>query len=321
MDKVWFHHCITGLLSLSGIQRNDLLDICERFPYQANMRFILGQKAKSNQSKVKSHVVADALDVPDRQALFLQNETGPFQNNIEVSQGLHAENATVGSEATDKINPKAERLLSLPKYVKPETSLDEFIEVEDELADLEDRLLANISEDYINEQQNTMDMSERGNNPQPPKMPILDRIDKSLNPSAFGFKVTGKSLLNVGFIQWLDQFNHSPQIQITLSGTDNLEKWPDLESKDDMNEDGATPHLKASSDIKKKKKKRKAAKLLAKASVKKSNEIATETLAELLGRQGHIEEAIAMFERLILLFPEKKSTFAAQIAKIKRKQI
>lgn len=40
------------------------------------------------------------------------------------------------------------------------------------------------------------------------------------------------------------------------------------------------------------------------------------TLAELLIQQGHIEEAVKVYEKLILKYPEKSDYFAAQIAKL-----
>ncbi|HMO38417.1 MAG TPA: hypothetical protein PKC76_03895 [Saprospiraceae bacterium] len=46
--------------------------------------------------------------------------------------------------------------------------------------------------------------------------------------------------------------------------------------------------------------------------------VASETLANLLARQGQYERAVKMYERLILLFPEKSAYFAAQIFKLKR---
>ncbi|MBK8298564.1 MAG: hypothetical protein IPK91_15055 [Saprospiraceae bacterium] len=46
-------------------------------------------------------------------------------------------------------------------------------------------------------------------------------------------------------------------------------------------------------------------------------EVISETLAKLLARQGHKQEAIAMYEKLMLKFPEKGSTFATAIEKLK----
>ncbi|MBK9109080.1 MAG: hypothetical protein IPM92_12130 [Saprospiraceae bacterium] len=59
----------------------------------------------------------------------------------------------------------------------------------------------------------------------------------------------------------------------------------------------------------------------AKSAVEKSltlgEEIVSETLARLLARQGHREDAIEMYEKLMLKYPQKGSTFAAAIEKLK----
>ena len=45
--------------------------------------------------------------------------------------------------------------------------------------------------------------------------------------------------------------------------------------------------------------------------------LATETLAKILAMQGQVEKAIEMYKQLILIFPEKKTYFAAAIEKLK----
>lgn len=47
--------------------------------------------------------------------------------------------------------------------------------------------------------------------------------------------------------------------------------------------------------------------------------VASETLAKLLIRQGQYQHAIKMYQRLILLYPEKKTTFAGLIKDLKEK--
>lgn len=57
---------------------------------------------------------------------------------------------------------------------------------------------------------------------------------------------------------------------------------------------------------------------LAEVSIEERQEVASETLAALLARQGNIQKAIEMYERLILKFPEKSTFFAAQIENLKK---
>ncbi|MCX6252485.1 MAG: tetratricopeptide repeat protein [Bacteroidetes bacterium] len=47
-----------------------------------------------------------------------------------------------------------------------------------------------------------------------------------------------------------------------------------------------------------------------------AEEIVSETLAQLYYRQGNVHKAIKIYEKLILLYPEKSSFFAAQIKKL-----
>jgi hypothetical protein len=52
-------------------------------------------------------------------------------------------------------------------------------------------------------------------------------------------------------------------------------------------------------------------------SITENEEIATETLAELLCSQGFQDKAVEMYQRLMLVFPEKSSYFAAKIENLK----
>lgn len=58
---------------------------------------------------------------------------------------------------------------------------------------------------------------------------------------------------------------------------------------------------------------------IARRSVVTQEEVASETLASLLVRQGQYQNAIRMYQRLILLYPEKKTIFAGLIKDLKEK--
>lgn len=58
---------------------------------------------------------------------------------------------------------------------------------------------------------------------------------------------------------------------------------------------------------------------IARRSLVAHEEVASETLAGLLVRQGQYQNAIRMYQRLILLYPEKKTTFAGLIKDLQEK--
>jgi hypothetical protein len=60
------------------------------------------------------------------------------------------------------------------------------------------------------------------------------------------------------------------------------------------------------------------AQTLAERSLQEKKEVMSETLASLYAAQGRSDKAIAMYERLSLVFPEKSAYFAALIAKLKK---
>lgn len=53
-------------------------------------------------------------------------------------------------------------------------------------------------------------------------------------------------------------------------------------------------------------------------SVTENRNLVSEPLARLLAKQGHREKAIAMYEKLCLVFPERSATFAAEIELLKK---
>lgn len=58
---------------------------------------------------------------------------------------------------------------------------------------------------------------------------------------------------------------------------------------------------------------------LGKKSVALDDSLCTETLAIVFEKQGKLDQAVGVYEKLMLKYPEKSSTFATQISKIKSK--
>lgn len=106
--------------------------------------------------------------------------------------------------------------------------------------------------------------------------------------------VSKRNAKNLDFYQWLEELQAGPK-------TAKRQK-PPLESKLPLK----TEATKGSETLK-----------IIESSLTLKEEVISETLAKLLARQGHKQEAISMYEKLMLKFPEKGSTFATAIEKLK----
>ena len=112
------------------------------------------------------------------------------------------------------------------------------------------------------------------------------------------------------------------QIEQPESSTTGL-KSDDPTVANATEKEAKTKAVKAKKD-KAKKKKKKGGKKKKKAveanrQVTLSEGVYSETLAELMVSQGHIDEAIEMYDKMRLIYPEKSRLFAAKIAELNKK--
>ncbi len=121
------------------------------------------------------------------------------------------------------------------------------------------------------------------------------------------------------FGSWLQQFQ-SPSLSIRYKNQEETkskeiaEEPPAAKIVEKKNK-VAGEKAKPSKD--KKLPKRPSTKAFAAKSLNVHDDLASETLAKLHERQGNYDQAIAMYEKLSLIFPEKSPLFAVKIKKLK----
>ncbi|MCB9303807.1 MAG: hypothetical protein H6566_24475 [Lewinellaceae bacterium] len=105
------------------------------------------------------------------------------------------------------------------------------------------------------------------------------------------------------FTSWIEQFQ-SPHIQGQLGELMESRKREEKKKKKKLKKKKGVDPANAVSRI-------------ATRSITENEEIASETLAELLASQGLSDKACEMYQRLMLVFPEKSDYFASKIANLK----
>ncbi len=303
MDRLWFHQCVQGFLSLATIRSRDIRQFTDEHPYQSNIRLL--EARQDSLGRDGSTVLHGAFQVPDRRSLFQQIHAASSPDSTYVHLSVSREDPdpqTVGqSPSVPEIAGEGNGMTGprlLPVYIRPEHEIATASEeAEEEWEQLEERLREEYSGDE--EESDLPEMSAAQDPPPPPTPPssgsIFDRFDRRIDGRAFGVAQSNETSSHQPFIEWVTS----------------------LEDADGQDKDSSKSKKSSRKNKKKKRKLKKEAKRLAKLSVQKKQVVATETLAELLTRQGHHKDAIDMYERLCLIYPEKKAIFAARIESIK----
>lgn len=327
----WLHDFFSNKLTLQGVNMADITQAKHDYPYFSNLSQL---KIRKNMELKKSPITQNASVLPDRKHLFyLLNEGNATIDNFAPSQNVTSFSS---SEKVTPLKNKGGKIVILPKYEKPILEIATEIEEEDEdLNQLEEKLLGRMNEENaektINPVQNDAD---QGLSSLTNVKNITREFDRSVSREAFG-KVS-QELKSPGpdFLNWLSGLDNNQnayprQNDTHIPNDDLMSNDSDSENLDDkapikpvkFNKEGKTKRKKDEvTSHKSKKKGKKIARQLAKKSIQPDATVASETLAQILIQQGHFEEAIKMYQRLILHNPEKNKTFAAVIEKLKEKR-
>jgi hypothetical protein len=123
-----------------------------------------------------------------------------------------------------------------------------------------------------------------------------------------------RQLTTPTFEEWVFRFQlplltNTPQVRDNQALTTKIESEPEPIEIPALGDDPPPPPTRGPKTE---------AQQLAERSVTQNQGLVSETLARLYAAQGHKEKAIAMYERLCLANPEKSSSFAAAIEKLKQ---
>lgn len=298
----------------------EIKNLVAEYPYSANLRRLLLLKSKIEQDpKFEQYLHDLASSTPDRQHLYefvtqeipqlLELETEPEDrlelqdlaqmremDKIPVVQEqeeseLRNVSLPIPDPVVDNEDLEEDEELSLADNSTVETIIEETSESPAVVVDLELTQAAPVSSDSEMDQEETVET-------------LAEPQEVATIPD---YRVSSELLTTLISGSLLKGSKLSPQPKA------NFQSWQTLRSRNTRDwkalrhrTEKATQHTPKAQEV-------------AKQSVQAPANLASETLAKLLVRQGQYRKAIKIYQRLSLLYPEKSRYFAATIEELKQK--
>ncbi|MBP7273093.1 MAG: tetratricopeptide repeat-containing protein [Saprospiraceae bacterium] len=303
---------------LENVRFADLQAMVSAFPYCQNLRVLLLQKSAIEQMHEYEELLHDAAAFSmDRNFLFQNtikfryikeeksdDEVGE-QEHKTAPEPLHVTDEATAFSATALSYPDDEKAIIAPaEKIITETSIHSLSEIsidEDEIQLQASSLL----ERLITDEQEPI----AATNIQPTPKAEQQVIETEIIEKGEIVSTQKETIIQTNtapksaFSSWLRQLKPVAKKTSTQPESDTI--------KNTKNQNTEKPVEKSDSPS--------IAKQLAKQSLQEDGDIATETLAQLLEKQGRWDKAIRMYEKLLLLFPEKSSFFATKIEVLSKK--
>ncbi|MEQ1587193.1 MAG: hypothetical protein ABL895_14995 [Cyclobacteriaceae bacterium] len=289
MEKDQFNQLLSNYTSLSAEEATQLILLQNEFPYSQVIHGLTARAAQDNQVAGKeNHLHLSAIYSTDR-AVLKSIMTCPVQPRKQVPK----------TELEKLLNNKPQEALQVIEKVKPQPLIEqEVVEITRSTALTSDELYDEVMHDVetLRERKLQFELAvsnlEKGN-------PITSELTKSKKGKPADpedgliqeIKTSKKKIKPEGpkqkeQIEIIDQFIKT---QPTIS-KNKLVASIASESKDDLSEKSLTY----------------------------GENIVSETLVQILLKQGKKEKAIEVLKKLIWKFPQKKAYFAAQIEDLKK---
>lgn len=285
------------------ITKEEAMILLQSQPLNANLWQLSNDNLKANALRFPDPSYLDSLSWPD---YMKENRKTEIEKSDHKGIPFNHDEAPVGlkEEKTFETEPKEESADQVYVDLK---SKEEFIDNEKakiELSQTEEQ------EERIVEQHEHIPV-KKTKLPSPRKLkqqkavtpeneisPVEDKKEQEIAMTSMDTKST--SMESLDFYQWLEE------LKVSEPGV-SAEEPKGIKQKPAKLKPRQTKSAQELAD----------AKTVAENSLKLGEEIVSETLARLLARQGHKEDAVEMYHKLILKYPEKEATFAAAIQKLK----
>jgi tetratricopeptide (TPR) repeat protein len=291
LTKKEFHILLSNYTSLTSWEALELLTLEKEFPYSQIIHGLAARATQDNQLPDKEEQLhLGAIYTTDR-AVFKSIMTAPAQTRIDVlTEETQEELSTYSSPANIEIETDNDPPISVVSdqitiHTKPAEINDSFYK--EILRDLERLKEAKLEfEETIRLYENGALPSTSGDDTPEKKKTPADSTDELLTEiKSSKKKINPEGPKQKEQIEIIDQFiKTQPTIKGKVAGEEKSAP------KDDLTEN----------------------------SLMYNENIISETLAEILIKQGKKDKAIDVLKKLIWKFPQKKAYFAAQIEELKK---
>lgn len=294
---------------LLSVDLNEMDINLKRTPYSSNLRMLrlLSLKAQNNILFEKT-LSEDAILIPDRRLLKRRlNSIEEQKNKFLENQVTAVDKTNTESKVTDDFSKKTENFLA-----KEELVSKEIVEKQKNIH-IDGKTSENAFEiKKIEIKSKESDMKENDNEPQIPKHSTPDPNSIELSDFAKWLKLKSSPSTTVP----QKQNDTSEKLENPKIKSNNLEnEWSGLQEKILAQYQGASKNtvpvvpkiIKSATEKKKKKEKDEVI----------ETPFITETYALLLEKQKKYQKALKIYDKLCLLFPEKKPYFAQKIEILK----
>lgn len=335
MDAKHFLNYIKSPSLVYQISYDELKTLVLQYPFSTNLRYLLLLKSKLDNHKDYDENLAMAASYSiDRTFLYrlLQNEewlTVPQEEMLKEEDVLILKDLTAIEKDLEKVTLSAEEKISESAVVKKtqnaelpqQESFDSTKELEPEVDKSTDEI---INEERESVKEDVEIPQKQANEIEDPK--LLDAMN-ALN-TLIEKAIEGKTDDTAGIsTQRIDEITSLSGLVKDLlpekeEGVEKEEKIVENEDFLPKEEEEEETFLQINIPKRPKpvseKNKEKKVKAIAAKSIQSQNRVASETLAIIMEKQGLNGKAIAMYEQLILTFPEKNLYFAAKIENLKK---